>query len=98
MKTDEEKHNHSPAEKIRRDHGLAGAITGKIKDEHYGPYAARASFQMDGWPTGTRLGAKMIYRYVAKGMAFGITTADLPGGENGGKRAGNRLRTAVSEP
>jgi hypothetical protein len=78
---------------------LAGAIAVKIKDEHYSPYAARASFQMDGWPTETRLRAKTIYRYVAKGMVFGVTTVDLPGGGGDGRKKGGKPPPhAVSEP
>jgi IS30 family transposase len=88
-KADEAKQEHGPGEKIGGDHLLADRIAAKIKDERHSPYAVTAAFEREGWPTEQRLCAKTIYRYLAKGMLYAVTEADLPrGGKRRRKRGG----------
>ena len=78
LKADYEKTAKGARLKIKNDFILADKITDLIKNYNYSPYAVVQYFQLNSWPTETRICEKTIYNYIESKVFNDLTVKDLP--------------------
>lgn len=66
-----------PDLKLGRDYVLARSIGELVHGMHYSPYAVIAHFNLNGWPTETRISEKTLYSYIHEGLIPQTTKEDL---------------------
>jgi len=66
-----------PDLKLGRDWALVERVSVLVRDLHYSPYAIIQHFKATGWPGGTRICEKTLYRYIAAGDITGISEHNL---------------------
>lgn len=98
--------NKGPNLKIGNDHELADQIEAMLLGEElegigrlrYSPEAIVMHFEINGWPTRTRLSAKTIYNYLNIDLFANVSIVDLPRKGKGSKRGYRRIEKRLRPP